>query len=162
MKNVTPQFRKREIARFVDLTYMKYLVKRKKINLPRLIIRHMAHVINTPKHELLYREILTAIFKAFSVPLSKKDEKRPVDTDFFKKAFLNMCGLKRENGVWWLVVAPTEEEMGRMLYLNRVQMKKRNLKAMEESTPAGSKGQPSDSDKEVEDAKENSEYVDDF
>ncbi|GAB2299748.1 hypothetical protein Dimus_033802 [Dionaea muscipula] len=61
----------------MDLTYMDYLLSRRKINLPRVIIRHMAYVINVPNHELPYGEHLTRIFEAFHMPLNyKKGEDR--------------------------------------------------------------------------------------
>ncbi|GAB2273549.1 hypothetical protein Dimus_008339, partial [Dionaea muscipula] len=93
---------KRDIAGFLDLTYMEYLMHGKLVNFPRLIIRHMAHVIRTPNHELPFDELLTRIFKVFDVPLDKKDVTQPVETDLFKESFLHKCGLKRENGIWWL------------------------------------------------------------
>ncbi|GAB2284034.1 hypothetical protein Dimus_018516 [Dionaea muscipula] len=70
MKNLVPRFGKRDITSFMDLTYMDYLLSRRKINLPRVIIRHMTYVINVPNHELPYGELLTRIFEAFHVPLN--------------------------------------------------------------------------------------------
>ncbi|GAB2266883.1 hypothetical protein Dimus_001871 [Dionaea muscipula] len=93
MKNLVPRFEKRDITSFMDLTYMDYLLSRRKIDSARVIIRHMTYVINVPNHELPYGELLTRILKpSFSL---------------------------RENGVWWLgsgenrrrddeEVAPTE------------------------------------------------------
>ncbi|GAB2295110.1 hypothetical protein Dimus_029286 [Dionaea muscipula] len=31
-----------------------------------------------------------------------EDATQPMMTDYFKESFLNMCELKRENGIWWL------------------------------------------------------------
>ncbi|GAB2275543.1 hypothetical protein Dimus_010300, partial [Dionaea muscipula] len=102
MKNLVPRFGKRNITSFMDLTYMDYLLSRRKINLPRVIIRHMAYVINVPNHELPYGELLTRIFEAFHVPLNYKKGEDPKRYDYFEETFLTMSQLKRENGVWWL------------------------------------------------------------
>ncbi|GAB2280671.1 hypothetical protein Dimus_015298 [Dionaea muscipula] len=72
------------------------------INLPRLMLRHIAYVINVPHHELPYGELLTRVFDAFEVPLDDKEGDEPVKTNFFEETFLNMSQLKRENAVWWL------------------------------------------------------------
>ncbi|GAB2270671.1 hypothetical protein Dimus_005544 [Dionaea muscipula] len=102
IKNIVPRFRKRDVAGFLDLTYMEYLMHEKLANFPRLIIRDMAHVIRTPYHELPYGELLTRIFKGFDVSLDEKDATQPVNTNLFKESFLHKCGLKRENKIWWL------------------------------------------------------------
>ncbi|GAB2278586.1 hypothetical protein Dimus_013264 [Dionaea muscipula] len=86
----------------MDLTYMDYLITRKLVNLPRVIKRHMGYVINTPRHELPYGQLLTRIFHAFDVPLNDKEDEQHVKYNNFDETFLGMCGLKRENGVWWL------------------------------------------------------------
>ncbi|GAB2287849.1 hypothetical protein Dimus_022204, partial [Dionaea muscipula] len=98
MKNIVPPFGKRYMASFMDLTYMNYLLTRKKINLPR----HMAYLINVPHHELPYGELLTRIFDAFEIPLDDKEGEEPVKTKYFEETFLGMSQLKREDGVWWL------------------------------------------------------------
>ncbi|GAB2268296.1 hypothetical protein Dimus_003269, partial [Dionaea muscipula] len=102
MKNLVPRFSKRDVTSFMDLTYMDYLLTRRKINLPRVIIRHMAYVINMPNHELPYGELLTIIFEAFHVSLNYKKGEDPKRYDYFKETFHTMCQLKRENGIWWL------------------------------------------------------------
>ncbi|GAB2281916.1 hypothetical protein Dimus_016480 [Dionaea muscipula] len=65
MKNHVPRFGKRDVISFMDLAYMDYLLTKKKVNLPRVIIRHMTYVINVSNHELPYGELLTIIFEAF-------------------------------------------------------------------------------------------------
>ncbi|GAB2301875.1 hypothetical protein Dimus_035899 [Dionaea muscipula] len=102
MKNLVPCFGKRDVTSFMDLTYMDYLLIKKKVNLPRVIIRHMAYVINVRNHELPYGELLTGIFEAFNVPLNHKKGKYPKRYYYFEETFLNMSQLKREDGVWWL------------------------------------------------------------
>ncbi|GAB2303716.1 hypothetical protein Dimus_037700, partial [Dionaea muscipula] len=49
------------------------------VNLPRVMLRHMAYVISAPTHELLYGDRSTMVFEAYNVPL-------------------------REQGVWWLEI----------------------------------------------------------
>ncbi|GAB2266213.1 hypothetical protein Dimus_001234 [Dionaea muscipula] len=111
MKNILTQFGKRNIASFMDLTYMDYLLTKKKVNFPRVIIRHMAYVINVPHHELPYGELLTRIFHAFDVPLNDKEAEQAVATDKFDETFLEMCQLRRENGVWWLGSGANRDEV---------------------------------------------------
>ncbi|GAB2271244.1 hypothetical protein Dimus_006086 [Dionaea muscipula] len=72
MKNIVPRFGKRDTTSFMDLTYMDHLLTRGKV------------------------------FEAFNVPLDDKEGVDPVNTDLFGETFLNMCQLKRENGMWWL------------------------------------------------------------
>ncbi|GAB2284415.1 hypothetical protein Dimus_018869 [Dionaea muscipula] len=74
MKNLVPRFGKRDTTSFMDLTNMDHLVTRRLVNLPRVMLRHIAYVLLVPAHALSY------------------------DT------FLNMCQLKREQGVWWLEI----------------------------------------------------------
>ncbi|GAB2290405.1 hypothetical protein Dimus_024683, partial [Dionaea muscipula] len=100
-KNIAPRFGKRDLTSFMDLTYMDYLLTRKKVNLP-VIIWHMACVINVPQHELAYGELLTRVFEAYEVPLNDKEGEEPKRTSFFEETFLNMSQLRRENGAWWL------------------------------------------------------------
>ncbi|GAB2294888.1 hypothetical protein Dimus_029080, partial [Dionaea muscipula] len=102
MKNIVPRFGKGDLTSFMDLTYMDYLLTKKKVNLPRVIISHMAYVISIPQHELPYGELLTRIFEAFEMLLNDKEGDDPVKTDYFEETFLTMCQLKREQGVWWL------------------------------------------------------------
>ncbi|GAB2266859.1 hypothetical protein Dimus_001847 [Dionaea muscipula] len=101
-RNLVPRFGKRDVTSFMDLTYMDYLLTKKKANFPRVIIRHMAYVINVSNHELPYGELLTRIFEAFSVPLNYKKGEDPKRYDYVEETFLTMCQLKREQGVWWL------------------------------------------------------------
>ncbi|GAB2269102.1 hypothetical protein Dimus_004032 [Dionaea muscipula] len=56
LKNVVPRFEKRDTTSFMDLTYMDHLVSGRKINLPRVMMRHMPYVISVKDHELPYAE----------------------------------------------------------------------------------------------------------
>ncbi|GAB2272871.1 hypothetical protein Dimus_007688 [Dionaea muscipula] len=102
MKNVVPRFGKRDLTSFMDLTYMDHLVSGRKINLPRVMMRHMAYVISVKDHELPYGEWLTMIFEEFGVPLVDKKGEEPKRYDYFEETFLTMCKLRREDGVWWI------------------------------------------------------------
>ncbi|GAB2297694.1 hypothetical protein Dimus_031781 [Dionaea muscipula] len=44
------------------------------------------------------------VFEAFNVPLIDKQGAEPKRYDFFEETFLNMCQLKREQGIWWLEI----------------------------------------------------------
>ncbi|GAB2270337.1 hypothetical protein Dimus_005241 [Dionaea muscipula] len=88
MKNVVPRFGKRDTSSFLDLTYMDHLMSRRKINLPRVMIRHMSYVISMKDHELPYGDWLTMVFEAFGVPLVDKKGEEPKRYDFLKTPFL--------------------------------------------------------------------------
>ncbi|GAB2295253.1 hypothetical protein Dimus_029426 [Dionaea muscipula] len=102
MKNIVPRFGKRDTTSFMDLTYMDHLVNRRRINLPRVMMRHMAYVISVKDHELPYGDWMTMVFEAFGVPLVNKKGEEPKRYDYFEETFLTMCKLKREDGVWWI------------------------------------------------------------
>ncbi|GAB2278743.1 hypothetical protein Dimus_013419 [Dionaea muscipula] len=100
MKNLVPRFGKRDTTSFMDLTYMDHMLTRRLVNLPRVKLRHMAYVITVPAHVLPYGDWLTPVFEAYNVPLVDKQGEEPKRYDFFEETFLNMCQLKREQGVW--------------------------------------------------------------
>ncbi|GAB2289856.1 hypothetical protein Dimus_024159, partial [Dionaea muscipula] len=102
MKNVVLRFGKRDLTSFMDLTYMDHTVSERKINLPRVMMRHMAYVISVKDHELTYGSWMSMIFDAFGVPLVDKKGEEPKGYDYFEETFLTMCKLKRENGIWWI------------------------------------------------------------
>ncbi|GAB2284319.1 hypothetical protein Dimus_018781 [Dionaea muscipula] len=88
--------------RFVHFLVMKNVAPRRKVNLPRVMIRHMSYVISMKDHELPYGDWLTMVFEAFGVPLVDKKGEEPKRYDFFEDTFLTMCKLTRENGIWWI------------------------------------------------------------
>ncbi|GAB2266383.1 hypothetical protein Dimus_001392 [Dionaea muscipula] len=102
MKNIVPRFGKRDTTSFMDLTYMDHQVNRRRINLPRVMMRHMAYVILVKDHELPYGDWMTMVFEAFGVPLVNKKGEEPKRYDYFEETFLTMCKLRREDGVWWI------------------------------------------------------------
>ncbi|GAB2283289.1 hypothetical protein Dimus_017810 [Dionaea muscipula] len=73
------RFGKRDLTSFMDLTYMDHLVNRRRINLPRVMMRHMAYVISVKDHELPYGDWMTMVFKAFGVPLAVETMRRKDD-----------------------------------------------------------------------------------
>ncbi|GAB2275352.1 hypothetical protein Dimus_010113 [Dionaea muscipula] len=102
MKNIVPRFGKRDTTSFMDLTYMDHLVNRRRINLPRVMMRHMAYVISVKDHELPYGDWMTMVFEAFGLPLVNKKGEEPKRYDYFEETFLTMCKLRREDGIWWI------------------------------------------------------------
>ncbi|GAB2278971.1 hypothetical protein Dimus_013639, partial [Dionaea muscipula] len=133
--NVLPRFGKSDVASFSNLTYMAYVVKKKKINFQRLIIRDIAHIINTPRHELPFADLRLLMFK--------KDEKQPVETDFFNESILNKYGLKRKHGVWWLGTGETRRRDEVVDETKEDSATKEGTDNREESTPTGTKGESS-------------------
>ncbi|GAB2269104.1 hypothetical protein Dimus_004034 [Dionaea muscipula] len=73
MKNVVSRFGKRDTTSFIDLTYMDHLLTRRLVNLPRVMLRHMAYVISIPYHELPYGDLIIRVFEAYHVPLNDKE-----------------------------------------------------------------------------------------
>ncbi|GAB2286540.1 hypothetical protein Dimus_020938 [Dionaea muscipula] len=93
---------KRDTKSFMDLTYMDHPVNRRRINPPRVMMRHMAYVISIKDHESPYGDWMTMVFEAFGVPLVNKKGEEPKRYDYFEETFLTMCKLRREDGVWWI------------------------------------------------------------
>ncbi|GAB2290174.1 hypothetical protein Dimus_024456, partial [Dionaea muscipula] len=56
---VVPRYGKRDTTSFMDLTYMDHILTRRLVNLPRLMMRHMAYVISVENHEMPYRDWIT-------------------------------------------------------------------------------------------------------
>ncbi|GAB2265979.1 hypothetical protein Dimus_001010 [Dionaea muscipula] len=132
----------------MDFTYMEYLLTRKLVNLPRVIIRHMGYVIDTPHYELPYGELLTKIFHAFDVPLNDKEAEQPVKTHHYDETFL---GIDEEEDN----PEESEEEVEEIDSEETDEDGKYG-----ESTPVGSEGEHGESKKEVNDA--NADTVEEF
>ncbi|GAB2290920.1 hypothetical protein Dimus_025180, partial [Dionaea muscipula] len=96
MKNVILRFGKRDTTSFMDLTYVDHLLMRRLVNLPRVMLRHMAYVISVHYHELSYGDWLTLVFEAYKVPLLDKQGEETKSYDLFEETFLSMCQLKRK------------------------------------------------------------------
>ncbi|GAB2281028.1 hypothetical protein Dimus_015640 [Dionaea muscipula] len=121
MKNVVPQFGKRDTTSYMDLIYIDHLIARRLVNLPRVIMRRISYVISVKDQELPYGGWLTLVFEEFGVPLVDKKGEKPKRYDYFEETFLTMCKLTRENRIWWIGTgenrrrddnneAPAEEE----------------------------------------------------
>ncbi|GAB2303632.1 hypothetical protein Dimus_037618, partial [Dionaea muscipula] len=80
--------------RFLHFIVMKILVPRFEISEPAKS--------DAKAHGLC--DWLTMVFEAFNVPLIDIQGQEPKRYDFFEETFLNMCQLKREQGVWWLEI----------------------------------------------------------
>ncbi|GAB2276024.1 hypothetical protein Dimus_010766, partial [Dionaea muscipula] len=171
MKNMLPRFGKRDIASFMDLTFMEYLIARLLVNLPRLMIRHMAYVIRVPHHELPYGELLTTVFEAFEVPLNDKEGDEPVKTDFYDETFMNMCQLRREDGVWWLGTGANrrrDDIENEKVNEEEIPAKLVEVEDEEEGTPeneqveddAEVEGEPMETEAEVEESGSEDKYFD--
>ncbi|GAB2294712.1 hypothetical protein Dimus_028907 [Dionaea muscipula] len=86
--------------KFYGFDVHEVFADKEEVNLPRLMIRHMAYVISVPHHELPYGQIL--LFDVFEVPLDDKEGEEPVKTDYCKETLLGKSQLRRECGTWWL------------------------------------------------------------
>ncbi|GAB2302311.1 hypothetical protein Dimus_036325 [Dionaea muscipula] len=85
MKNIVPRFRKRDTTSFMDLTYMDHLVNRRRINLPRVMMRHMAYIISVKDHELPYE-------------VEAEDEDEGNKDDFDWEAVIDEATVEGESG----------------------------------------------------------------
>jgi len=73
IKNVTPQSQGRNLIDAMDQCFIDLLDKGKQINLPAIMIRHIARIANTTReYDLGYRCLLTLVFEHFGVVLQKK------------------------------------------------------------------------------------------
>ncbi|GAB2265919.1 hypothetical protein Dimus_000950 [Dionaea muscipula] len=80
--NVVPRFGKRDTTSFMDLTYMDHILTRRLVNLPRVMLRHMAYVISVENHELPYGDWLTMVFEAFNIGgIRRDDEEEEVNNE---------------------------------------------------------------------------------
>ncbi|GAB2301784.1 hypothetical protein Dimus_035809, partial [Dionaea muscipula] len=73
MKNIYLKFGKRDTTSFMDLIYMDHLLARRKVNLPKVMLKHTTYVISVENHEHPYGDLLTRVFEAFSVPLDDRE-----------------------------------------------------------------------------------------
>ncbi|GAB2265974.1 hypothetical protein Dimus_001005 [Dionaea muscipula] len=90
------------LTSLMDLTYMDHPVNRRRINPPRVMMRHMAYVVSIKDHESPYGDWMTMIFEAFSVPLVIKKEKNLRNMISLKIPSSPCVSLPRENGIWWI------------------------------------------------------------
>ncbi|GAB2274077.1 hypothetical protein Dimus_008847 [Dionaea muscipula] len=102
IKSVVPRSGKRGEAGFLDLVLMEHLIKGKRVNLPKLMIQHMIHVVSRINHDLPYGMSISKVLKYFKVPLCETLQDKNSEMDFFRKPFLKKVELEFCEGVWWL------------------------------------------------------------
>ncbi|GAB2270285.1 hypothetical protein Dimus_005188 [Dionaea muscipula] len=79
--------------------YIKPLEITRRINLPRVMMRHMAYVISVKDHELPYGDWMTMIFEAFGVPLVEAEDKDEGNKDDFDwEAVIDEATVEGESG----------------------------------------------------------------
>ena len=73
IKNVIPRGQGRNLADAMDQCLMDLMDKEEQINLPAIMIRHIARIANTSReHDLGYGFFLTSVFEHYGVTLQKK------------------------------------------------------------------------------------------
>ena len=73
IKNVIPRGQGRNLADAMDQCLMDLMDKEEQINLPAIMIRHIARIANTStEHDLGYGFFLTSVFEHFGVTLQKR------------------------------------------------------------------------------------------
>ena len=73
IKNVVPRGQGRNLAHPMDMCFTDPLDRCEKINLPKIIISHIARITNTSKdHDMWYGFLLTSVFEELGIPLQNK------------------------------------------------------------------------------------------
>ncbi|GAB2288500.1 hypothetical protein Dimus_022829 [Dionaea muscipula] len=114
MKNVVPRFEKRDTTSFMDLTYIDHLLLRRKINLPRVMLRHMAYVISVPHHELPYGNLQTKVFEAYNEPTRRRDEDENAQATNIRDEEVKRKNNPEENFEWEVVHEEVELEVNKL------------------------------------------------
>jgi len=80
IKNIVPKGQVRNMADAMDQCFIDLMDREELINLPGIMIRHIARIANTAReHDLGYGFLLTLVFEHFGVKLSKKVGVHTVD-----------------------------------------------------------------------------------
>jgi len=80
IKNVIPRGQGRNLADAMDQCLMDLMDREEQINLPTIMIRHIARIANTSReHDLRYDFFLTSVFEHFGVTLQKKVDAQFID-----------------------------------------------------------------------------------
>ena len=75
IKNIIPRGQGRNQADAMDQCFTDLMDRGEQINLPTIMIRHIAHIANTTrKHDLGYGFLLTRVFEYFRRELQKRVE----------------------------------------------------------------------------------------
>ena len=73
IKNVIPRDQGRNLADAMDQCLLDLMDREEQINLPAIMIRHIARIANTSReHDVGYGFLLTCVFEHFGVELKKK------------------------------------------------------------------------------------------
>ena len=73
IKNVIPRGQGCNLADAMDQCFIDVMDREEQINLPAIMIRHIARIANTTReHDLRYGFLLTRVFEHFGVALKKK------------------------------------------------------------------------------------------
>jgi len=73
IKNVVPRGQDRNLVDPMDMCFTDLLDHCEKINLPAIMISHVARIANTSKdHDMGYGFLLTSVFDELGIPLQKK------------------------------------------------------------------------------------------
>jgi len=73
IKNIIPRGQGRNMADALDQCLIDLLDREEQINLPAIMIRHIARMANPSKeHDLGYGFLLTLVFEFFKIPLPQK------------------------------------------------------------------------------------------
>jgi len=73
IKNIIPRGQRRNMADAMDQYLIDLLDREEQINLPALMIRHIARMANTSReHDLGYGFLLTQVFEFFEIELPQK------------------------------------------------------------------------------------------
>ncbi|GAB2268751.1 hypothetical protein Dimus_003697, partial [Dionaea muscipula] len=94
------------------------------------------------------------VFEAFNVPLDDKEGEDPVKTDFFEETFVNMCQLKRKNGVWWLSIGANRRRDGVEVEAENVEILVENVEVKNEG------GETKEKEAEVKDSGSGEKFYD--
>ena len=80
---------------------MKYIMKQRSVNLPRLMMNYMWKAIIKKYSNLSYEMVLTHIFKEYRVFIHEDETKRAIrHTDIYNLAILRRMGFQKVNNVW--------------------------------------------------------------
>jgi len=73
IKNVIPKGQGRNMAHAMDQCFIDLMDRGEQINLPTIMIRHIAQIANTTReHDLGHNFLLTLVFEHFGVDLQNK------------------------------------------------------------------------------------------
>ena len=97
IKNVILRGQGRNLADVMDQCFIDLMDQKEQINLPAIMIRHIARIINTTReHDLGYDFLLTHVFEHFGVDVKKKLGVQMIDE--IRSSTLMGCGFTQIEG----------------------------------------------------------------